>query len=182
VPSFPKHIASRHAFLRQPKAVVPASFTPETLFSRRPLTLRSYRFYLADAIALKRNPSNEPRNGFGPPLLTDLSQVSLTRIMSATRFKACNLPKDKFFALYSVLQELGFPHKLLTAIYYQSEADIFRVVHESCTTLDENWDVLRLAQSLARYLSYDDFLRSGKDAYDSFFATAVSSISKDIMT
>ena len=55
------------------------------------------QFYLADALALKRSTSKTGVRQLGPPLLTDLSQLSLTSIMRATRFKDCFLAKDKFF-------------------------------------------------------------------------------------
>jgi hypothetical protein len=138
------------------------------------------QFYLAEALALKRNSQRNELAEFGPPLLTDLSQFSLSSVMAATRFKACTLPKDKFFALYGVLQELEIPHKLSTSMYSQSEAEIFRAVFDSCTALDGNLDALRFAQSSEDYLSHDDFLTTRNDRYDSFGTAVFSACNRTV--
>lgn len=69
------------------------------------------QFYLDDALALNRKDTSTINNRrISQPLITDLSQLSLTSIMRATRFKACSLAKDKVFALYGVFKELGIQH------------------------------------------------------------------------
>lgn len=128
------------------------------------------QFYLADALALKRNSSSTiDIRRRGQPLITDLSQLSLPSIMPAKRFKACSLAKDKFFALYGVFKELEVPHKVDVSRYTEmTEVEVFLAVFESCVACDSSLDVLRLAQSPEGYVRHDDFWPKRQDPYDSF--------------
>jgi hypothetical protein len=127
------------------------------------------QFYLADALALKRSTSSKTGvRRLGPPLLTDLSQLSLTSIMRATRFKNCSLAKDKFFALLGVFEELEIPHKVDVSRYGEmTEVDVFLGAFESCVAFDKSLDVLRLAQSPEGYVGHDNFWAKRQNPYDS---------------
>lgn len=138
------------------------------------------QFYLADALALKRNYSSTTRiRRLGRPLITDLSQLSLPSIMRATRFKACSLAKDKFFALYGVFEELEVPHKVDISRYTEmTEAEVFLAVFESCVAFDNSLDVLRLAQSPDGYVGHDDFWTKRQDPYDSLANVLFGTVAK----
>jgi hypothetical protein len=126
------------------------------------------QFYLADALALKRNLTKEI-NHLGKPLITDLSQLSLQKIMRATRFKACSLAKDKFFALYSVFEELQIPHKVDISKYADmTEHECFMAIFDSCAESDTSLDILKLAQSAEGYIGPLDFGAKRLDTVDSF--------------
>ncbi|KAK4098577.1 hypothetical protein N658DRAFT_488294 [Parathielavia hyrcaniae] len=116
------------------------------------------QFYLADAIALKRRlvPGGFP--DFGEPLLTDLSQFSFTWVMDAMRWKACREPKDRFFSLYGVFQELGIAHGIPLSQWRTGDAQVFRAVAMACFKLDGNLDVLRLSQLSEPYSRLTDSL------------------------
>lgn len=119
------------------------------------------QFYLSDAVALKRGQSAAGRKRFGRPLLHDLSELSLTSIMQATRFKACSLAKDKFFAIYGVLQELGISHKVdLERYATMSESEVYFQLFLSCFADDKNFDILRCARTVESYTSHDEFWMS----------------------
>ncbi|KAI9148168.1 Heterokaryon incompatibility protein [Paramyrothecium foliicola] len=131
------------------------------------------QFYIADALALKRNEVRVASTEFDAPLITDLSQFSLSGVMNATRYKGCKYPKDKFFALYGVFQELGISFDIDPSMYHShSDVDIMKVIMLRCLQHDGNLDALRLCQLADPYLSSDDFVRTRQDPYDSF-STAV---------
>jgi hypothetical protein len=138
------------------------------------------QFYLADALAMKRNYSSTTGIlRLGQPLITDLSQLSLSSIMRATRFKACSLAKDKFFALLGVFEELEIPHKVDVSKYAEmTEVEVFLAVFESCVAFDKSLDVLRLAQSLEGYVSHDSFWVKRQNPYDSSFNAVLGTFAK----
>jgi hypothetical protein len=105
------------------------------------------QFYLADALALKRNYPAANIRKTGAPLITDLTKLSLSGIMQATRLRACSDAKDKFFALYGIFQELEIQHTVDASRYAEMTVnDLFQAIFESCSLLDGNLDILRLCQ------------------------------------
>jgi hypothetical protein len=138
------------------------------------------QFYLADALALKRNSSlTIGVRQLGRPLITDLSQLSLTSIMRCTRFKACSQAKDKFFALLGVFQELELPHKVDASRYAEiTEEEVFLAVFESCVAFDKSLDVLRLAQSPEGYVGHDSFWAQLHTPYNSFANALLGTFAK----
>ena len=126
------------------------------------------QFYLVDAISLKRTGSLPDHWTYGKPLISELSQFSLTSVMKATRFKACKYPKDKFYALLGVFKELGIHHRVHASIYDSPDSEIFRAIMLSCMEADGNLDALQLPQLPEPYLTHDDFLAFRHDPYDSF--------------
>jgi hypothetical protein len=105
------------------------------------------QFYLADALALKRDYPAANTRKTGVPLITDLTQLSLSSIMQATRLRACSNAKDKFFALYGIIQELEIKHTVDASRYAEmTVTELFQAVFESCAILDGNLSVLRLCQ------------------------------------
>ncbi|RYP91872.1 hypothetical protein DL770_001994 [Monosporascus sp. CRB-9-2] len=104
------------------------------------------QFYLADAITLKRNLPPAEYPDIGRPLLPDLSQFSFTSVMNAMRFKACRDPKDRFFSLYGVFQELDIAHDIPISMWSQTDAHVFKAVTLACFKLDGNLNAIRLAQ------------------------------------
>jgi hypothetical protein len=131
------------------------------------------QFYIADAIALKRNQGQNASMPFSTPLITDLSQFSLSRVMNATRYKACKYPKDKYFALYGVFQELGMSFDITPTIYNdQTDAEIMRAVMVACLKHDGNFDVLHLCRLAEPYISSYDFVRTRQNPYDSLSTAA----------
>jgi hypothetical protein len=131
------------------------------------------QFYIADALDLKRTEGRIATNAFRAPLITDLSKFSLCGVMNATRYKACKYPKDKFFALYGVFQELGISFDITPSMYNKySDSQIMKAVMLACVKYDGNLDILRLGQLADPYLSSNDFIRTRQDPYDSF-STAV---------
>jgi hypothetical protein len=136
------------------------------------------QFYIADAIALKRNQGQNASTPFRTPLITNLSQFSLSRVMNATRYKACKYPKDKFFALYGVFQELRISFDITPPMYNnQTDAEIMRAVMVACLKHDGNLDALRLCRLAEPYISSYDFVRTRQDPYDSL-STAVFGMTK----
>jgi len=139
------------------------------------------QFYLADAIALKRGRGQESTSMFSQPLITDLSQFSLAAVMNSTRYKACKYPKDKFFALYGVFQELGIPCSVTPSVYHsRSDADILKAVMLFCLELEGRFDVLCLSQLGEPYHPSDDFVQTRQDPYDSL-TTAVFSMTRRLV-
>ncbi|KAF2122017.1 heterokaryon incompatibility protein-domain-containing protein [Lophiotrema nucula] len=135
------------------------------------------QFYLSDAVALKRNEPDEAKRRIGRPLIQDLSEVSLTSIMQATRFKACSLAKDKFFALYGILQELGISHKVKVVKYAtMTEAEVYLQVFLSCFVNDKSFDALRCARTAEHYTGHNEFWMARPEPYDSFANILFSSI------
>jgi Heterokaryon incompatibility protein (HET) len=136
------------------------------------------QFYIADAIALKRNEGETSWTAFSTPLITDLSQFSLSSVMNATRYKACKYPKDKFFALYGVFQELQISFDITPSMYNdRTDADIMRAVMVACLKHDGNLDALRLCHLAEPYISSEDFVRTRQDPYDSL-STAVFAMTR----
>lgn len=135
------------------------------------------QFYIADAIALKRNQGQNASTPFSTPLITNLSQFSLSRVMNATRYKACKYPKDKYFALYGVFQELQISFDITSIMYKQTDADIMRAVMVACLKHDGNLNALNLCRLAEPYISSYVFVRTRQDPYDSF-STAVFSMTK----
>jgi hypothetical protein len=105
------------------------------------------QFYLSDALALKRNYPAANIRKTGAPLITDLTKLSLSGVMQATRLRACSDAKDKFFALYGVFQELEIQHTVDASRYAEMTVnDLFQAIFESCALLDGNLNILRLCQ------------------------------------
>lgn len=126
---------------------------PASSLHDQPVALQ---FYLADAIALKRDlaaPASDRPQGrlgnsgldFSKPLLTDLSQFSFTRVMHSMRFKACRDAKDRFFSLYGVFEELGIDHGISISTWTQTDSEVFRAVALACFKLEGHLGPLRLA-------------------------------------
>lgn len=147
------------------------------------------QFYLADAIALKRgvNPARHDNNlrhdndlGFGESRLEDLSQFSFTSVMNSMRFKACRDPKDRFFSLYGVFQELGIDHDIPISMWAQTDAQVFKAVALACFKLDGNLDAIRLAQTPDPYLrlSYSLLLPARRNPYDGISASMFTMTSR----
>ena len=136
------------------------------------------QFYLADAIAMKRGLviGSEPRRekvgnldlDLGKPLLADLSHFSFTKVINAMRFKACRDPKDRFFSLYGVFEELDIDHGIPLSVWTQTDAQVFSAVALACFKLDGTLDALRLAQLPDPYLRLSDnlLLSARRNPYD----------------
>lgn len=147
------------------------------------------QFYLADAIALKRgvNPARHVNNlrhdndlGIGESRLEDLSQFSFTSVMNSMRFKACRDPKDRFFSLYGVFQELEIDHGIPISTWAQTDAQVFKAVALACFKLDGNLDAIRLAQMPDPYLrlSYSLLLPARRNPYDGISASMFTMTSR----
>ncbi|KAK3360491.1 heterokaryon incompatibility protein-domain-containing protein [Lasiosphaeria hispida] len=141
------------------------------------------QFYLADAIALKRglavkrglnpprlyaNLNTEKDSDFDKPLLKDLSEFSFTSVMNSMRFKACRDPKDRFFSLYGVFQELEVDHDIPISMWAQTDAQVIKAVAQACFKLDGNLDAIRLAQLPDPYLRLSDnlLISARRNPYD----------------
>ncbi|KAH7075155.1 hypothetical protein FB567DRAFT_610726 [Paraphoma chrysanthemicola] len=135
------------------------------------------QFYLSDAVALKRNGPNAASLGARRPLVQSLSEVSLTSIMHATRSKGCSWPKDKFFALYGVLKELGIQHKVDVPRYSTlTEEEVYLQVLQSCFANDRSLDALRFSRSIEHYADHNDFWKARPEPCDSFANVVLASI------
>lgn len=133
------------------------------------------QFYLADALALKRNGATaQDRHQHRLALITDLSGFSFTAVMHSMRFKSCRDAKDKFFALYGVFQELGIDHGIPISAWDNSDAEVFEAVARSCIRLDGLGVLGRAQTSAGPYYELDadqDSLRLARqNPYDSFMA------------
>ncbi|KAH7008941.1 heterokaryon incompatibility protein-domain-containing protein [Ilyonectria destructans] len=141
------------------------------------------QFYLADAIALKRgvNPTRHDNDlGFGESRLKGISQFSYTSVMNYMRFKACRDPKDRFFSLYGVFQELEIDHDIPISMWAQTDAQVFKAVALACFKLDGNLDAIRLAQIPDPYLrlSYSLLLPARRNPYDGISASMFTMTSR----
>lgn len=133
------------------------------------------QFYLADAIALKRNGATAQRQDHNhQALITDLSGFSFTAVMHAMRFKSCRDARDKFFALYGVFQELEINHGIPISAWDKSDAEVFEAVARACIKLDGLAMLSRAQTSAGPYyeLDADQSIRrlTRQNPYDSFLA------------
>lgn len=133
------------------------------------------QFYLADALALKRNGATAQRQDHNRrALITDLSGFSFTAVMHAMRFKSCRDAKDKFFALYGVFQELEIDHGIPISAWDKSDAEVFETVARACIRLDGLTVLSRAQTSAGPYYELDADQRirrlTRQNPYDSFLA------------
>ncbi|KAK1830705.1 heterokaryon incompatibility protein-domain-containing protein [Podospora conica] len=153
---------------------------PTSTLHDQPVALQ---FYLADAIALKRGLVPDLSNRYelvgdlyldlGKPFLSDLSQFSLPSVMHAMRFKGCRDPKDRFFSLYGVFEELGIDHGIPISMWTQPDANVFRAVALACFKLDGHLGALRFAQQSDPYLRLSDdvLLSARRNPYDGLLSS-----------
>lgn len=142
------------------------------------------QFYLADALALKRNGATaQHRDPHHQALITDLSGFSFTAVMHAMRFKSCRDAKDKFFALYGVFKELGIDHGIPISAWDKSDAEVFEAVARAGIRLDGLGVLNRAQTSSGPYyeLDVDQYtLRlTRQNPYDSFLAAISTMASRN---
>jgi len=86
--------------------------------------------------------------------------------MNTTKYKACRYPKDKYFALYGVFQELRISFDITPPMYNdQTDAEIMRAVMVACLKHDGNLGALHLCRLAEPYISSYDFIRTRQDSF-----------------
>ena len=64
--------------------------------------------------------------------------------MNAICFKACRDPKDRFFLLYGVFEELEIDYSIPLSMWTRPDVEVFTAVALACFKLGGNLNALRL--------------------------------------